>query len=94
MPLYRRIARRGFNNKRFQDAVHEVAIADLERRFEAGSEVTPQALIERGLISSLQGSVKVLANGVIRKGLTLKGVRVSAGARAKIEAAGGTVIEA
>ncbi len=94
MPLYRRIARRGFNNKRFQDAVHEVSIADLERKFEAGSEVTPQALIERGLISSLQGSVKVLANGVIRKGLTLKGVRVSAGARAKIEAAGGTVIEA
>ncbi len=93
MPLYRRVARRGFNNKRFQNTVHEVSIAHLERRFETGSEVTPQTLMEKGLISSLQGSVKVLANGVIKKSLTLKGVRVSAGARAKIEAAGGTVNE-
>ena len=93
MPLYRRIARRGFNNSRFRHEVEEVSIAQLERGFEDGQTVTIAELIERGIVDSSVWDVKILANGQLKKNLKLEGLRVSAGAKGKIEAAGGSVSE-
>ena len=59
--------------------------------FAAGSEVTPEALVEVGIIKSAREAVAILGHGDIDRPLTVKAHRVSAGARAKIEAAGGTV---
>ena len=91
MPLYRRIARRGFNNTKFRREVQEVSVCTLDRIFEDGSTVTIEDLITRGLVKPGVEDVKVLSNGLVKKALTLEGLRVSAGARAKLESAGGSV---
>lgn len=93
MPLYRRIARRGFNNSQFQRVVQEVSLAQLEHAFDSGATVDIAALVDEGLIHPAADDAKVLANGKVTKSLTLQGIRVSAGARNKIEAAGGTVTD-
>ncbi len=93
MPLYRRIARRGFNNTRFRHEVEEVALAHLDRAFEDGQTVTISDLVEQGIVDSSVWDVKILANGRLNKTLKLEGLRVTAGAKAKIEAAGGSVSE-
>ncbi len=92
MPLYRRIARRGFNNKRFQTTVVVVNIRDIDGRFESGETVSRQSLCDRGLIKRADEVVKVLGDGEMTKKLTVDVDRVSASARAKIEKAGGTVV--
>ena len=92
MPLYRRIARRGFNNKRFQTTVVVVNIRDIDGRFESGETVSRQSLCDRGLIKRTDEVVKVLGDGELTKKLTVDVDRVSASARAKIEKAGGTVV--
>jgi large subunit ribosomal protein L15 len=56
-------------------------------------EVTEQTLAEVGLIHKRKGPAKVLANGDLSRAVTVRGVKMSAGARAKIEAAGGRVEE-
>jgi large subunit ribosomal protein L15 len=89
MPLHRRLPKRGFKN-RFRTNVAEVNIRDL-LRFEAGSVVDAQALAEAGLIKGAFDVIKVLGAGELDRALTIKVDRVSAGAQAKIEAAGGTV---
>lgn len=91
MPLYRRIARRGFNNTRFQREVQEISVCALDRIFEDGATVRVEDLIARGLVKPGVEDVKVLSNGLVRKALKLEGLRVSAGARAKLESAGGSV---
>lgn len=93
MPLYRRIARRGFNNTRFRHEVEEVSLASLDRCFDDGQTITIAELVERGIVSSSVWDLKVLANGKIKKALNLQGLRVTAGAKSKIEAAGGSVTE-
>jgi len=90
MPLQRRLPKRGFNNLRFADKVAEVNIRDLNR-FEAGKVVDIQALSEAGLISGAFDAVKLLGQGEIDRALTVKVHRASGGAKAKIEAAGGTL---
>ena len=67
-------------------------IVDLERMPE-GAEVTRESLVEAGLISARKGPAKVLANGDLSHAITVRGIRMSAGAREKIEAAGGRVEE-
>ena len=90
MPLHRRLPKRGFNHEtRWPIAI--VNIDSLERSFEAGTEVTTEAIVEVGLIRSIKGGVKVLGRGEITKKLTLKVQAISPGAKAKIEAAGGSV---
>jgi large subunit ribosomal protein L15 len=69
-----------------------VNVRDLERVFEAGAEVTLEALEEKRLIRSLRVDVKILGEGELTKGLTVTAHRFSQAAREKIEAAGGTVI--
>jgi len=89
MPLHRRLPKRGFTNI-FKKEWAEVNLADLEKFFEPGTTVTPEALVERGLIrKSKQRAVVILGQGELNKSLTVTAHRFSAGARQKIEAAGG-----
>lgn len=91
MPLIRRLATlRGFNN-RWRVAYQPVNLDTLEARFEAGAEVTPESLRAAGVLRHLREPVKVLARGELSKPLTVSVHKVSAAARARIEAAGGTV---
>jgi large subunit ribosomal protein L15 len=74
----------------FRTATQPVNLADLEARFEAGAQVTPDALRERGLATRKGIPVKVLARGELSKALTVHAHGFSAAARERIEAAGGT----
>ncbi len=90
MPLHRRLPKRGFTNI-FKREWAEVNLADLERLFEAGTTVTPETLVESGLVrKSRVKSIVVLGQGELQKKLTVTAHRFSATARQKIEAAGGT----
>jgi large subunit ribosomal protein L15 len=91
MPLTRRIPKRGFTNI-FRIESQVVSFDDLTR-LPKGAEVTEQTLAEAGLIRKGKGPAKLLANGDAAKGVTVRGVKMSAGARQKIEAAGGRVEE-
>jgi large subunit ribosomal protein L15 len=89
MPLYRRIPKRGFHNL-FATNYAEVNVRDLER-FEAGSVVDEAALREKRLVSGKFDGIKLLGNGEVDRSLTIKVHAASAGAKAKVEAAGGTL---
>ncbi len=73
----------------FRTKTQPVNLADLEERFDAGAEVTPEALKEKGL-AKRSDPVKILARGEISKKLTVRAHAFSAAAKEKIEAAGGT----
>ena len=88
MPLYRRLPKRGFTNRNTKEIVG-INVSALER-FEDGTEVTVQALVESGVVSNPKDGVKILGNGEISKKLTVKVNAFSESAKAKIEAAGGT----
>ncbi|WP_194611278.1 50S ribosomal protein L15 [Clostridium vitabionis] len=88
MPLYRRLPKRGFtciNSKR----IVAINVKDLER-FDNDTVVTVEKLVEAGVVKNPRDGVKVLANGELTKKLVVKVNAVSEGAKAKIEAAGGT----
>ena len=89
MPLTRRIPKRGFTNP-FRQESQVVRLNDLDR-VPAGTEITAETLAEAGLVRAGKGPVKLLANGEISHAVTVRGIRVSAGAREKIAAAGGRV---
>jgi large subunit ribosomal protein L15 len=89
MPLARRVPKRGFTNI-FRRKMAVVNLRDLAR-FEAGSVVDQAALRQAGLVKGAWDGIKVLAQGELTVALTLKVDKVSAAARQKIEAAGGTV---
>jgi large subunit ribosomal protein L15 len=89
MPLYRRLPKKGFNHNRFKKRYAVVNVRDLAR-FEAGSEVTPDRLVERGLVKKVRDGVAVLGQGELGAALTVRAHRFSAAARTKIEQAGGT----
>jgi large subunit ribosomal protein L15 len=89
MPLVRRVPKRGFKNINTKD-VTVINVGHLEG-FAEGSTVDATELKERGLIRGTASLVKLLGEGEAPKGLTVRLNRVSAGARTKIEAAGGTV---
>ena len=89
MPLTRRLPKRGFTNI-FRVEHQVVRLGDLALVGD-GKEITPETLAEAGLIRSGKGPAKVLANGEISQAVTVRGVKVSSGAREKIVAAGGTV---
>lgn len=88
-PLYRRLPKRGFNNPTRKE--YAVVSLDTLNRFEAGTEVTPELLIETGVVSSAKDGIKVLANGKLETKLTVKANKFSGAAKEAIEAAGGTV---
>ena len=89
MPLTRRVPKRGFTNI-FRVENQLVGFDDLATLPE-GAEVTEEVLIEAGLIRKGKGPAKILANGDAAKGVVVRGVKMSTGARQKLEAAGGRV---
>ncbi len=91
MPLYRRLPKRGFTNR---NSLEIVGInVDLLNRFEDGAVVAVEDLINSGIIKNPRDGVKILGKGNLEKKLTVKANAFSAGAREKIEAAGGKVEE-
>lgn len=92
MPLYRRIARKGFSNYPFKKEYVCINVELLETKFNDGETVNKASLVEKGFISSKSNSlVKILGNGEITKKLTVEVDKVSASAKEKIEKAGGSV---
>lgn len=87
LPLFQRLPKRGFTN------IHrkELTIINVEtlNRFEEGTEITPELLLEEGVVSKLKTGIKVLGKGSIEKKLTVKAHKFSASAKEAIEAAGG-----
>jgi len=88
MPLQRRLPKAGFSNHRFRVRMSTVNVEALNR-FEEGTEVTPELLLEVGLIDNVADGVKVLGDGTLDVALTVKANRFSTGAHEKIHAAGG-----
>ncbi|MCQ2590027.1 MAG: 50S ribosomal protein L15 [Treponema sp.] len=92
MPLYRRIAHKGFSNYPFKKEYVCFNLDVLEAKFNDGETVNKEALIAKGLISGkAEVLVKVLGNGDVKKKLTVVVDKVSESAKAKIEKAGGSV---
>lgn len=89
MPLFRRMPKRGFNNINRK----EYAIINLDdlNQFRAGSEINARVLLEAGIIKKELSGIKLLANGELKKKLTVKVNRVSKAAKEAVEAAGGTI---
>ena len=87
MPLYRRIPKRGFTNRNRLEIV-AINVSALER-FDAGSEVSVETLIESGIVKNPKDGVKILGNGELTKKLTVQANAFSAKAAEKIEALGG-----
>jgi len=90
MPLIRRVPKRGFNNNAFKTRYAIVNLDDLEQ-FESGAKIDENALREKGLVRGALAGVKILGNGTLTKAVTITVDRISAGAKEKIEKAGGTV---
>ncbi|WML42598.1 50S ribosomal protein L15 [Neobacillus sp. PS3-40] len=88
-PLFRRLPKRGFTNINRK----EYAIVNLDtlNRFEDGTEVTPELLIESGVVKSEKAGIKILAKGNVEKKLTVKAHKFSSAAKDAIEAVGGKI---
>ncbi len=87
-PLMRRLPKRGFTNINRKE--YAIVNLDVLNRFEEGTEVSPELLIETGIVSNEKSGIKILANGNIEKKLTVKAHKFSSAAKEAIEAAGGT----
>ena len=91
MPLYRRIAQRGFSNYWFKKEYAIFNLSQLEEKFSDGETVDKESLVKKGLLKKAGLLVKVLGDGDLTKKLTVAVDKVSASAKAKIEKLGGTV---
>lgn len=91
MPLYRRIARRGFSNYPFKKEYACFNLVDLEEKFNDGETVNSKSLKEKGLLNKTVDGIKILGNGDITKKLTVEVDKISASAKEKIEKAGGSI---
>lgn len=87
MPLARRVPKRGFHNI-FAKPLEAIGLRDLAR-FDEGTEITAELLLEEGVLSRCRYGYKVLATGKLEKALTVKANAFSKGAKEAIEAAGG-----
>ena len=90
MPLYRRLARRGFSNHPFKKEWQIVNLGEIDKRFDASETVDPASLYRKGLIKG-NAPVKILAVGELTKNLSFKVAAASASAKEKIEKAGGSI---
>lgn len=88
MPIFRRLPKRGFTNPNRV----EYAIVNLDtlNRFEDGTEVTPELLVETGIVKNEKGGIKILGNGKLETKVSVKANKFSTTAKEAIEAAGGT----
>ncbi len=89
-PLQRRMPKRGFTNI-FKKEIVPINLRQLEDRFEAGAVVTPEVLVEIGLVKNVRDGIKILGNGEITKALTVKAQGFSKTAAEKIAVAGGQI---
>jgi large subunit ribosomal protein L15 len=89
MPLFRRLPKRGFNNKRFATRYAGVNVESLNR-FEDGATVDAAAILQAGLANGRFDGIKILGNGELTRKLTVSAHAFSATARTKIEAKGGS----
>lgn len=87
MPLQRRLPKRGFTNK-FRTTYALVNVEDLNR-FDAGTEVTPELLLQTRLVRQPKDGIKILGNGELTVALTVRAHKFSQSAAEKIAAAGG-----
>lgn len=90
MPLFRRVAKRGFNNNQFAPSVAVVNLGELNECFESGTEITPELLAGKGIIRTKFDELKVLGDGDLSKKFKIAAHRFSASAEQKITAAGGS----
>jgi large subunit ribosomal protein L15 len=90
MPLYRRLPKKKHFTRPYRPEWAIINVGDLGD-FQAGAEVTVELLQEAGLIKKAFDGLRILGNGELGVALTVKAAHVSAGARSKIEAAGGTI---
>lgn len=91
MPLYRRVARRGFSNYPFKEEYQAVSLATIETVFENNEVVSNETLKERGVIKGKNTQAKILSDGDLTKKVIVEGVKCSKVAAEKIQAAGGEV---
>ena len=94
MPLFRRIAQRGFSNYPFKKEFDIVNLCDIEAKYADGETVNKETLVAKGLVKNSAVLVKVLGNGDLTKKVTVAVDKVSASAKEKIAKIGGTVTEA
>ena len=90
LPLFRRLGKRGFNNTRFRTVYAVVNVEDLNR-FDEGTVITPELLLDTGLVGKRLDGIKILGNGDITKKLTVKANAFSKSAKEKIESVGGKI---
>ena len=91
MPLYRRVARRGFSNYPFKVENQAVSLSTIDAVFEDGAVVSDATLREAGVIKGKETTAKILATGEITKKVTVEGLKLSKAAADKIVSAGGSV---
>ena len=92
MPLQRRLPKRGFTNI-FKKQWIEISLGKIESNFNAGDDVTPEILHERGLIKKAKHDLVILGNGEVSKALKISAHRFTKTAKDKIEKAGGSATE-
>ena len=91
MPLYRRLPKRGFNNKRFKKVYAVVNVGLLEDSFDEGALINDQSLREQGIVKGKYDGIKILGAGEVSKKFKLSVNKVSDSAKEKIEKAGGSI---
>ncbi|NLA40643.1 MAG: 50S ribosomal protein L15 [Smithella sp.] len=92
MPMSRRLPKRGFRNP-FRESYVGVNVMDLCRKFEKGAVIDEEAILKSGLVKKKSAGIKLLAKGNIDFPVTVKMAKISAAAKAKITAAGGSIEE-
>lgn len=93
MPLYRRIARRGFSNYPFKVEYKCINLREIEQKYSDGDTVNLETLKEKGIVKGKDIKIKILGEGEFTRKVTVDVEKVSAGAQAKIEKAGGNVVK-
>ncbi len=91
MPLQRRLPKRGFSNAPFKKEYAVVNIDDLNKIADEVDVITPDILLEKGIVKKLKDGLKILGNGDINKSIIVKTHAISKSARQKIESKGGKV---
>ena len=89
MPLFRRVAKRGFNNAAFAQKVVIINVGQLEKAFDDGAEITVDLLVSKGMVPSRHDALKVLGDGELSRKFVVKANQFSKSAEEKIVAAGG-----
>ncbi|ACI21816.1 MULTISPECIES: 50S ribosomal protein L15 [Thermodesulfovibrio] len=91
MPLQRRVPKRGFSNAPFKKEYAIVNLEDLNKIIDEVDIITPETLLQKGIVKDLKDGLKILGNGEIKKSITVKTNAISKSALQKIQSVGGKV---